>query len=56
MYKILIVEDDEIISREIASFLSTWGYDTKRVVHFDKVVETWMDYGADLVLMDNSLP
>ncbi|WP_289183240.1 response regulator transcription factor [uncultured Dubosiella sp.] len=56
MYKILIVEDDEIISREIASFLSTWGYDTKRVVQFDKVVETWVDYGADLVLMDISLP
>ncbi|WP_300835961.1 response regulator transcription factor [uncultured Dubosiella sp.] len=56
MYKILVVEDDEIISREIVSFLKTWGYEARRVTHFDKVIETWMEYGPELVLMDISLP
>ncbi|EOS61900.1 hypothetical protein C815_00346 [Firmicutes bacterium M10-2] len=56
MYKILVVEDDEIISRQTVSFLETWGYDAKRVTHFDQVVETWMEYAPDLILMDISLP
>lgn len=56
MYKILVVEDDEIISRQTVSFLETWGYDAKRITHFDQVIETWMEYVPDLILMDISLP
>lgn len=56
MYKILVVEDDEIISRQTVSFLETWGYDAKRITHFDQVIEIWMEYVPDLILMDISLP
>ena len=34
MYKILIVEDDNVISEEIGRYLTKWGYDVKAVADF----------------------
>lgn len=34
MYKIMIVEDDELISKKLESFLKSWNYDVNRVVDF----------------------
>lgn len=55
-YKILIVEDDEIISKSIASGLNSWGYDTMRVRKFDRVLDDFTDFSPHLVLMDVKLP
>ena len=38
MYKILIIEDDELISKKLESFLKSWNYDVNRVVDFYNVL------------------
>ena len=56
MYKIMIVEDDEIISNSIAGYLEKWQYSTCEVQNFQNVVHEFVEYSPDLVLMDISLP
>jgi len=54
--KILIIEDDERLARELGSFLMRWGYETKIPNHFDRVLEEFSQYRPQLVLMDINLP
>ena len=56
MYKILIVEDDDVIAREISSQIQNWGYKTKVVENFEKVIKDFASFSPQLVLMDISLP
>ena len=56
MYKIMIVEDDEIISNSIAGYLEKWQYSTREVQNFQNVVNEFVEYSPDLVLMDINLP
>lgn len=56
MYKIMIVEDDEIISNSIAGYLSKWHYQTYEVSNFEKVLTEFIEEKPDLVLMDINLP
>ena len=56
MYKILIVEDDELISKKLESFLKSWNYDVNRVVDFYNVMDAFQSFNPDLVLMDITLP
>jgi|GEM_PF-223866 len=56
MYKIMIVEDDEIISNSIAGYLKKWQYATHEVVDFQNVVKEFVEQSPDLVLMDINLP
>ena len=56
MYKIMIVEDDEIISNSIAVYLEKWQYSTCEVQNFQNVVHEFVEYSPDLVLMDINLP
>lgn len=56
MYKIMIVEDDEIIATSIADYLEKWGFETKKVEDFSKVIDDFVSFAPDLVLMDINLP
>ena len=56
MYKIMIVEYDEIISNSIAGYLEKWQYSTCEVQNFQNVVHEFVEYSPDLVLMDINLP
>lgn len=56
MWRILIVEDDEIIARTIAEHLSQWGYDTCVIKDFEHVLDEFGSFNPQLVLMDISLP
>lgn len=56
VYKLLIVEDDRIIAEKMEQFLVSWNYQVKRVEDFTKVMEVFLDYDPDLVLMDITLP
>ena len=56
MYKIMIVEDDEIISNSIAGYLEKWKYSTCEAKNFQNVVHEFVEYSPDLVLMDINLP
>lgn len=56
MYKIMIVEDDRVISYEIKKHLEQWGYDVFSVTDFRNVIADFVSFSPQLVLMDISLP
>lgn len=56
MYKVMIVEDDEIISNSIAGYLNKWQYTTQEVSNFQNVITEFVEEKPDIVLMDINLP
>ena len=56
MYKILIVEDDVVISEEVSKHLTKWGYEVSRIHDFTQVLEEFKKVEPHLVLMDIGLP
>lgn len=56
MYKVMIVEDDEIISNSIAGYLNKWQYTTHEVSNFQNVITEFIEEKPDIVLMDINLP
>lgn len=56
MYKIFIVEDDEIIARTIKEHLNAWDYDVHCVEDFSNVMTEFVKFDPQLVLMDIALP
>jgi len=56
LYKIFIVEDDDIIASQIAKKLKAWGCDTKTACDFANITDEAAEYAPSLVLMDISLP
>ena len=56
MHKILIVEDDEKLRKELEIFLNKNGYETKILEDFSNTIEDILKEKADLVLLDINLP
>lgn len=56
MYKILIIEDDRVIAQAIQKQITTWGYEAELIRNFRKVLETFVEFDPQLVLLDISLP
>lgn len=56
MYKILVVEDDDVISRAVCDSLKNWGYDARAVCDFGNVTAEFSEFEPHLVLLDISLP
>ena len=57
MYKILIVEDDRTIAQSLtAKHLEKWDYTVCTVQDFHNVMEEFVSFGPELVLMDILLP
>ena len=56
MYRILLVEDDDVIANVIRKYLSRWGYDVHCVDDFNDVLGCFTRISPHLVLMDISLP
>lgn len=55
-YRIMIVEDDRVIARALASHLSKWNYDTRCIEDFKNIIEEFEQYDPQLVLLDIMLP
>ena len=55
-YKVLIVEDEEVIANTIKKQLESWNMEADCVEDFHNVLGTLVDYEPQLVLMDISLP
>lgn len=53
---IMIVEDDEILSRELKNFLIKWGYYAESATHFENIIIDFHNYHPHLILMDINLP
>ncbi len=56
MYKILIIEDDGVIAKVVKEYLNRWGYDVRCTDDFSNVLEDFIKFEPQLVLMDISLP
>lgn len=56
MYRLLIVEDDETIARELAKRLRAWDYEVECIEDFQQVLARFTAFAPQLVLLDISLP
>lgn len=56
MYKVLIVEDDKTISKILGEHLSKWGYEVETIKDFQHVLEEFIAFDPQIVLMDIGLP
>lgn len=56
MYRILVVEDDEIIARSVRRHLESWNYEVVCVEDFSNVMALFTEAEPHLVLMDIKLP
>lgn len=54
--KIMIVEDDEILVKEMALFLTKWNYESIEIKKFDNITEDYLREKPQLILMDINLP
>lgn len=56
LHKILIVEDDKIISKSIGNHLKKWDYIVESIDDFKNIMEVFFEFDPHLVLLDISLP
>ncbi|WP_195467631.1 response regulator transcription factor [Clostridium sp. D43t1_170807_H7] len=56
MYKILIIEDDTVISELLKNNLCKWGYEASSVSDFKNVIDEFKNFNPELVLIDINLP
>ena len=56
MYRILIVEDDEVITQALCRHMERWGYEGRGITDFRRVLAEFAAFDPQLVLMDITLP
>lgn len=56
MQKILIVEDDKKLRKELETFLTKHGFIAKGLEKFDNTIQGILNENADLILLDINLP
>ena len=56
MYRIMMVEDDEVIARSLKRHLESWDYEVFCAEDFSDVMAEFADISPQLVLMDIKLP
>lgn len=56
MYRIFIVEDDEIIANLLKKNLCSWGYDVTYAEDFSNIIQEFAHRDPQLVLLDLKLP
>lgn len=56
MYRIFLVEDDEVIAGAVASHIRSWGYEAVTAEDFEHVMTEFAACSPHLVLLDISLP
>lgn len=56
MYRIYIVEDDDVIAGVLKEHLKSWGFEARCTKDFNKVMEEFAAFNPQMVLLDISLP
>ncbi len=56
MYKIFLVEDDEVISNSIQKHLENWGFEVAAVRDFRNIINEFQQVNPHIVLLDIMLP
>lgn len=55
-YKVLIIEDDEVIAELVEEALEKWGYQAEQISDFKNITEEAARVQPDLILLDINLP
>lgn len=55
-YRILIIEDDEVIAELVKEALEKWGYQAMQITDFKNISSEVAKYQPDLILLDINLP
>lgn len=56
MYRIMLVEDNEVIRDELSNFLSSNGYEVVSIDTFENAIEDILESNCDCLLLDLTLP
>lgn len=56
MYKIMVIEDDDMISGLVQDTIKNWGFEAIGINDFKKVIDQFKKYDPHLVLIDITLP
>lgn len=56
MYKIMVIEDDLTIAKAIKAHLSKWDYDVIYITDFKNIIEQFIRFDPQIVLLDIMLP
>ena len=56
MYRIFIVEDDMTIAGALSYHLGKWGYEAEYARNFENIVERFVEFDPQLVILDIMLP
>lgn len=56
MYKVYVVEDDEIIARTVKKHLQGWDYEVRCAENFSDIMKEFTEFDPHIVLMDVKLP
>ena len=56
MFRILMIEDDNVIADKVKEHLEKWGYEVEGVTDFANVLQYFVRFDPQLVLLDISLP
>ncbi len=56
MYKVMVIEDDLTIAKAIKDHLSKWDYDVTYVTDFKNIIEQFIRFDPQIVLLDIMLP
>lgn len=54
--KIMVVEDDEVLAKEICLFLEKWGYELVLAREFSDIIGEFAAHRPQLILLDINLP
>ena len=54
--KIFIVEDDPVIASTVAEHIASWGCETRIARNFQNIVQEFVEFDPQLVLLDVGLP
>ena len=54
--KIFIVKDDPVIASAVAEHIASWGCETRIAQNFQNIVQEFVDFDPQLVLLDVGLP
>ncbi|NMM65876.1 response regulator transcription factor [Clostridium sp. P21] len=55
-YKLFIIEDDKDMCEALSNLLNKWEFEVTVCKDFEKVIENFLEYKPDVVLMDINLP
>lgn len=56
MFRILMIEDDNVIADKVKEHLEKWGYEVEGVTDFANVLQHFIRFDPQLVLLDIGLP